>query len=286
MTEQNFYRALSRAILEPDPEESAAKHIFGFVYTNPGRFNLHKLDEDTRSDFLLWLYPRFRKMLNRHDINKSGIISYIQSIVHWSYKSWLRTHAILTACDHAVTRYNEEAYEQERGEPVFTAEPEPAYMPSGNALRAYKNLPPKKLLILALKAGPFLSDRHITSLSRITGYSEEQLFTYFDALEAEIQKKQERLDTYIQSRNICYVRICRTMHELRQLSEGSCRYLAVQRCHQHNRKKWAKFNSQLRKMPVKISNRKIAEILEIPRTQVESALRYIKHAFLSGDIVK
>jgi hypothetical protein len=36
-------------------------------------------------------------------------------------------------------------------------------------------------------------------------------------------------------------------------------------------------------MPVKISNRKIAEILKLPRTQVESALRSIKNTFLSGE---
>ncbi|MDR1748466.1 MAG: hypothetical protein LBR47_05345, partial [Spirochaetaceae bacterium] len=172
MTEQDFYFVLSRAVLEPEPGESAAKHIFGFVYTNPGRFNLHKLDEDTRSDFLLWLYPRFRKMLHRHDISKSGIISYIQTVVQWSYKSWVRSHSILVACDHAVTRYSEQVYEETKDETDFTEETEPEYTPSG----MYKKLSPKKILILALKAGPFLSDHHITRLSRITGYSEEQLF--------------------------------------------------------------------------------------------------------------
>ncbi len=282
MTEQQFLSELGKAAAQSDARNKTARVIMAFVYTNPLKFNLHMMDEDSRSDFILWMYPKFVRVLHDYNAEKGSLVTYLQSVVYWSCKTWKKRDAADTAYNRAVNNYIAAEYEyKEEHNILYATEPSAAYRrPVGHApAKKRRGFTPHRILVAALKACYYLEPEHIRKISGATGYTEEYIHSCAETLRSSILRKTDAIAQAGQQCGAYYMRLCRYSYEMKQLDPCTVRYVTLRDRYIRTEKKWKKLCKTIRTMPRCPSDRKIAEILHIKRSSVEAALSFVRKKY-------
>ena len=68
----------------------AVSGLAEFVYFNLYRFKLQWFDEDTRSDFVLWLYPKFESIVLNYNDERSSLKTYLYMMIRHCYRSFMK----------------------------------------------------------------------------------------------------------------------------------------------------------------------------------------------------
>ncbi len=67
-----------------------ADTVYVLAYCNPWLFKLERMNEDTRSDFLLDMFDYFKKIPLYFDDEKGDLLNYITTVLHRNFISWIR----------------------------------------------------------------------------------------------------------------------------------------------------------------------------------------------------
>lgn len=276
---------------EGDALNGLVANLAEFLYLNMDRYRLEWHDEDRKSDFFIWLYPKFPNIILKFDPDKASFPTYLYWNVRMSWKSFIRSSFSAQALNRVI-----EAEEKTRilcmdsenpgsGHWVSCTSDHSLQYPESNCGKVDQRLSAKQrdirsrqILLLACKSSPFLDDADIVRVARATGCGEEYLREKVDELRSACRGKDRTVRQSRERLNALYFRIQRCKYEMKYLESQSSRYVDLEReCKSCEKRLIAvrRLASRHLKAP---SNRLLAKTLGIPRGTVDSTLASVKPA--------
>ncbi len=256
-----------------------------YLYLNMDRYRLEWIDEDRRSDFFSWFYPKFGGLIDKFDPGKASFGTYLYWNVRMSWKSFIRSsfsnqarERVLEAEERTRLTLQDSEWRDPDSWVTETKDYSGRYEPSDQPVQA-NGLSPKqreirsrKILLLACKSSAFLEDRDIVRVARETGYGEANLRQKVEELKKACKERTLLVDRSRERVNALYFRIQRCLYEMRYLDPGSSRYDDLRRECGVCRKRLDAAKRQAARHFRSPSNRLLARILGIPRGTVDSTL--------------
>jgi len=285
MTETMLKALLENSTHDGTPQDTVIAALAEYLYTHLGRFRLEYMDEDTRGDFLVSLYPRLGKIIEQFDPQRASFSTYIRSVIRLSWRTFSRDRYGSEArqkvyCAEEATRLLSIEAEQDRpgGWSCIACDDEPVYM-LDRALQGGKNLSRKKqelrarrLYLLACKSGLMLDDRTLDRIAERTGFDREFLREKLEQIGASGGTRKEKLQKCIEKRNGYYIRSQRCLYEMKYLEKDSSRYGALEKEYRYCVRRWTDMRDRTRRKISTPSNRFLAEILGISRGTIDATL--------------
>jgi len=279
MTEHTLESALAayRQTGTEADRNQAISAIAEFVYENDRLYRLPRVSDDLRGDFLLWMYPRFGRIVDRFDPERASIVTYLKSILCLALKSFARVEL--------ARQHNEGAFEfeaateaaatgDEYGTEVAESEAPRYPQPTGCGprTRARKDLRTRKVLLLLYKSLPFIDDTLVSRVARYTGISAQRIWGTIEALNHRCAEKTDRLAQLALLRNSYYVRAHRNLCQLREVEPGTARYEALERQYAYYTRRLASIRKAVSRVSPIPSNRALARLFGMSRTTVDATL--------------
>lgn len=233
------------------------------IYMNMPYFGIHEMDEDDKSDFIMFVYSKLEPVLQSYNPQKSSFRTYLRSFVQSYLLSWSKIRYKKEAKEQAVKDYVIEEYafniadieeEYANGSNDYALESDcntQAKIPTTikNQLNACcKNLPEAtKLMILALKSANFIRAPHIHKLHQLTGIDEEEILSTFLKLQGSLYKKRLRYARKRELQNKSYILKKRSLFLLEKTKEDSYFYSSLKKAIEFHDKRWKMHTEKLKK---------------------------------------
>lgn len=286
--------------------EDAAMKVMEAVYTNPGRFNLLDMTEDGRSDFLLEILPKFRRMVERYDKSQGPLGAYVYYSLPGLRLTWEKRHLDNATGRRAVKRsvkniYTDELYERRlkvAEPPVFEERkipknksdkplvfkrifgPQKRSLLSRNALRCQR-----AALILALKSAWYIDDDKVEQLSGYFGCSNKAMEELLDKVKNSLVERNEKRRDMAERRDKAWYFVCKYRERLLSLDPNSEDWRVTKRKLDYQLSSWKSKNLLLQgcRMNVSIRNTELAKILNMHPHRVSLFLRRAKKMAEAGE---
>lgn len=297
MTNEKIILLIDQCKKYPDEaNRETAIHALGeYLYENLKRFKLDYLNEDSRSDFITWLYPRFGAIIDQYDASRAAFTTYLTWVVRLSWKTFWRSQYSRDACQRVLeteeftNRLSIETEMENSGEwNAETADRAENYgtLPRSKVTRAIRQsrkrreMDSRKIFLLACKAGNFLDETAVGKIARRTGYDEEYVRKTLGIIHERCKLKRERMQFLREQQNICYIRAQKCLYEMKYLERESNRYLALEREYRYCVVRLEKLRSRSSRQIRSPSNRFLATTLGMSRGTVDATLAAaLKHGY-------
>ncbi len=256
--------------------EDLVKEISAMVYSYPKRHFCWT--EDQCSDFYCYFYKRIEKIMNGFRYCGIPFRSYlyrsIKCQVHTFHRKTQKKQQ-----QNALFFHESKILIEEHGDFMKSSK----LRPSGHAVHLLqldrrKDMlntgAGRRVIMLALKSAPYLTDSHIEAVSKMTGCSEDWFFEKVSKLRRITERRNKRIKEFDLRINRAYMQIYQLHTEI---SSG----LAFETDEVENKlssvkqrmDKALKGRESLRTVP---TNREIADVLDVPKGSIDSGLYYIK----------
>jgi hypothetical protein len=216
-------------------QEDAAAEIWEEIYRSPFIYGYSDLQNDTRSEFLLSLYPLIPKLLESYDSSRCLFMTYLASTVSLNAKSWRRKAAKENAARDTVTYCYRAEYDFDL---LHMGAPESPYVNADEMehVKLYKDFKTAKakrnaemIMILALKSALYLSDAQIRAVAEVSAYEEETIAGYVQCIKDKMQKKLLRRHKAIESRNQAFFLKAKYRLELERMQPDTLQFQSVKK---------------------------------------------------------
>ena len=298
MTEKDLCKAIEnyKNSAAEDMREKAIQTLGIYLYTGLQRYRLDYLDEDIRSDFIVWMYPRFGKIIDQFDNAKASFNTYISWVVRLSYRTFCRS------------RYGSEArqkvLEAEETTRLMSIEAENSNTGLWNSCtsettenygkmktlsakpplsKKKKELHARRIFLLACKAGNFLDESAAAKIADYTGYDEEYVRSKLEYIRSKCSAKREQMQAIREKQNSCYIRAQKCLLEMKFLEKGSSRYESLDKEYRYCIKRLESLRARASRQIRAPSNRFLASALGISRGTIDSTLASAKQHEYSGE---
>jgi hypothetical protein len=285
MLEEQANRAL-----ENNSSQEVEKKVLTLIYQYPVFFGYARLDDDSRSAFLLNIHHALPQILKHYDLQRKSFLPYLLTCVRMYKKSWLRE----TAKQHAGDASLSYCFGMDQGfmdfspcaENFYCAETEPDYitwfqdvsLPKRSGQKVVRQM----LVALALKNAMVLSDRQITVIIAITAIKSEVLLDFIQKAKESLQERLEIQKDMVYKRNKAFFLKTKYRIEMQRLSPDTQQYESVRRKFQYqSRILNAKNNSLNRRMDIAPTNAVIGELMNLPSRRVYRLLEMVRLGRLS-----
>lgn len=279
-------------------KQNASMEIFTILYTNPARFNLHTMDEDERSDFLVSMIPKFESYIDRYDQNQCPFGAYIFNIVSWIKTTWTKKQGLNKTNPLTFQKTILDHY------PVFTDEDTSlkyihSLSPqlSENLLQLHEEKTPQLIfrqifdsgekgkyvfkkpeltqsrriaLLLALKSAWYISDEQIEKISIFCGCPPQAISTTVEKLKENLENKAKSHERLCEMRDKAWYFICIYRNMLEKMEKDTEEYLDLKRKLNYQEHVWVVKNNMLKNCKSRISptNTDVAEAVGIKPSRV------------------
>ncbi len=265
--------------------EQAVSCLASFLYLNLKRYRLPNLDEDLRSDFIVWLYPRLPAIIRQFNPERASFNTYVNGIVIYSYRSFQKNKYSVEARQRVyeieeTTRLL--SVEAEIGEDpdwdTCTADANPDY---GDILSRVKfaelsekkrAILSRKVLLLACKSSNYIDDRSIRRVALIAGLSVDYLREKVDILREKTLEKHDRDVKTAERINGYYIRAQRCLFEMKYMDRDTARYVSLGKEYAFCLKRIQTIRKNDSRRIRTPSNRLLATTLGISRGTIDSTL--------------
>jgi hypothetical protein len=271
--------------LENNSSEEVSKKVLTLIYQYPIFFGYARLDEDSRSGFLMSLDHALPQILKHYDHQRKSFIPYLLTCVRMYKKSWLRETAKQCASDASLSY----CFGMDQGlmdfapcaENIYCAETSPDYstwfanvsLPK----RSEQKIVRQMLVALALKNAMVLSDRQITVIIAITALKNEIFLGYIQKAKESLQGRQAIQRDMIYKRNKAFFLKTKYRIEMERLGSDTPQYESVKHKFQYqSRILDAKNNSLNRRMDIAPTNAFIGELMNLPSRRVTRLLELVR----------
>lgn len=198
------------------------------VFNSPRYYGIGNLDEDQKSDFLIWNYKGINSLLDNFKSGTSSFLTYFTVTTRFQTKTWARAYAKKQAMQHELDIYHDCSIQENIiSQEMYTAEPPIQY---GDTCIQKKNLTVKHkttLLILALKNYPYLTNRHYEQIPNLVGISKNKFYEYIESIHKLTQKNIEKFNMADDKLCHCYMKCKQYKNELINLNSEKCQYFLV-----------------------------------------------------------
>ncbi|MCL2008482.1 MAG: hypothetical protein FWG77_10390 [Treponema sp.] len=244
--------------------------IFNYLIKNNEFYRGFYGDRDYWNEFISWLYPRFSRAIDLYKDLGASFDAYMTGIIQSAVKEY-RSREM----EHKMTEF---ICWQARALDMMLFEEEPPYLEKKhNVFSLPKDITPKQVLVLLLKAYYFVSDEFIDRVAESIGMDAkvvrnmvEEIRTMREAKEATITNLRERL--YCQ-----HYRCLAYQKQLNSAQVGSNYYIKMKNRFERAKKRLYRMKKRLEGMRLSASNRMIAKVVGIPAGTVDSCLFAIKN---------
>jgi len=285
MTEKTLNALLENRKKDGMPNEPAIAALAEYLYTNLGRFRLDYLDDDTRGDFLVMIYPRLGRIIEQFDPERAAFSTYIRSVVRLSWRTFTRDRYGSEArqkvynTEEATRLLSLDAERARTGRwSCMACDDEPAYLlarafgSQEKLSRKKQELRARRMYLLACKSGSMLDDRLLGHIAARTGLDRTFLREKLEEIRVSCSSKKEKLQKCIEKRNGYYIRTQRCLYEMKYLEKESTRHSVLEKEYRYCLKRWKDMHRQtLRKISTP-SNRFLAVTLGISRGTIDATL--------------
>jgi hypothetical protein len=207
--------------------------LFEGIYRYPVYFGYGDMDEDSRSAFLLSIYPLLPKLIDSYDPKRSSFVTYAVNSVKLYARSWRRDAAKEQASQDALAHCY--LYEDDPDSFVAFMEKDPEYLVDPvhpvqflGKLKTTKRYT-EMVLVMALKCAHLLSPRQIEAVALTVNVSIQTLYAYVEHIKRTLGKKMVQRQQLIEERNKSWFLQARYRLELQRLEPGTAQYTAVQK---------------------------------------------------------
>ncbi len=259
--------------------KEASKIIIECIFRYPNKFGLLYMEEDEKSEFILFLFMRMENIIKNYVKDLSTFSTYITNVAKSLSKSWFREYYHQSAKQISLKYYI-----KNEGESLISEQSEVydslTYSRKSITKTEYTDSEIFSILVLALKASYFLTPKHIEILSQKTGYDQETLYGYKEYIEQKIQKKIERNKLLMNRLNSSYLNKNCCDFELMCLEKNTslaCRLEKKKKSYTHT---WQQYRKRVQNSStVKPSNNLIASVLNVSPNAVIKVLRNYKKKY-------
>ncbi len=266
--------------------KKAARIIWTEIYTNSYLYGLKNLDEDERSDFLLYLHTRFEKIFSSYNSDVIPFKIYIKGYLKNYLKTWRRNKAKAFAETHSVDSLLNSFIENESSKFISTDTPDNAGNTHQKSTKSHsenstsetkQRIAELSALVLTLKACRDVDDEMIEKISTFAGIKRELIDEKILKLKEKLSASEKRQELLIKKRDNSFFYHRKYSVELTHLDKGSHYYSKISEKNELQKKKWQKQNEQLLcvKQPSP-SNEDIANILGLKPRTVSFYIRRLK----------
>lgn len=293
MTMENLSRIVQeyKTAGTPAAQEKAVQALGEYIYTHLPRYRITLHDEDTRSDFVVWLYPNFMRILKHFNPVKAGLATYLNWVIRLSFKTFCREQYSNAARQQVYvmeeqTRIISEMAEQENcmewtgnisdiDENYHRAGPLIAEL-SGASVKK-RNMIIRRLILLACKSGNALDDRLVTAIVTATGISEEYLRRRLDCVRQRWILSMDRMRLLREKRYSYYLRAQKNLLEMKNLDSTSARYVLLEKEYRYCCRRVDEIRKKEEHLQSAPSNRFLAGVLGLCRGTVDSTLASVRN---------
>ncbi|HNY22510.1 MAG TPA: hypothetical protein PKO22_10225 [Treponemataceae bacterium] len=265
--------------------EQAVSCLASYLYVNLKRYRLPNMDEDLRSDFIAWLYPRLPSVIRQFNPEKASFNTYVNWVVRLSFRTFLKNKYSMEARQRVyeieeTTRLL--SVEAEIGADSdwdsCTADANPDY---GDILSRVKfselsekkrAILSRKVLLLACKASNYIDERSIRRVALIAGLSVEYIREKIDILREKTLEKHDRDVKTAERINGYYIRAQRCLFEMKYMDRDTARYLSLGKEYAFCLKRIQTIRKNDSRRIRTPSNRLLATTLGISRGTIDSTL--------------
>ena len=292
--------------------EEAAMKIMEVVYTNPGRFNLLDMDEDSRSDFLLEMLPKFKGLVERYDSAFGPLGAYVYYSLPGMRLSWERRRVDQLAGEQAASASVRGIYESAmekktvqvadsfsrwqapvRGAAVKKeASADLVFKkvfrhPRGLLDARSKIFKQRSALVLALKSAWYIDDESVEKISGYLECSSDDMANTLAEIKDSLVKKNEKREQMKMRRDRAWYFICKYRERLARLEPNSEAWKKTRRRLEYQLSSWKNKNRLLNgcRMTVSPRNSEIAKILQVHPYRISVFLKYAKEMALRRETV-
>jgi DNA-directed RNA polymerase specialized sigma24 family protein len=240
--------------------------LFLHIKTHPRRFSLSLFKNDSRDDFISWLYPRLSRAIDNYTDQGSCFNAYITTMVRLSAKEYClrkKEHHIIER-----TWWDAKAIEME------VMEEEPLYFDTNPVPEKVSN--PRQILMLLLKSYYFLSDEHLEKLAPAVGLDKEELYQMVDKLRVVRVQREEMINSLKERIHGQFYRCLAFEKRLQAASLNSAHWFKMKRCLETARKRLISMRRRLNAMRIEASNEQVAEIMGVAKGTIDSNLHEVR----------
>jgi hypothetical protein len=309
MIDEKLLEVIKDYRLNPDDArlERAVRELGSFLYGGLKRFKIDVQSDDSRSDFIAWIYPRLPGIIRHFDEERASFNTYITWVVRLSWRTFwrnqysrdacqrvLETEAFTTLLSVEADRANANEWNSCTADTGRTYARKPLVPPlaprSGTGSKAARerrrkparseSLPSakkreieaRKVFLLACKAGNFLDEAAIGKIARLTGYDEAYIRSTVAIIQDRCKVKRERMQAIREQQNATYIRAQKNLFEMKYLDRDSSRYLALEKEYRYCVKRLERLRTQSLRQIRSPSNRFLAATLGMSRGTVDATL--------------
>lgn len=286
MNEETMQGYIARYIDDPSEEslEKAVPALGEFLYTHLKKYKLNIKNDDTRGDYIAWLYPKLPKIIRRFNPEKASFATYINWIVRLTFRTFCRGRYGQEACQlvyqtEEETRLMSIMAEQvctgnwdQYGPSAETNAPDEKPLTGKSRTVKRRELEARRLLLLACKAQHLLDDRDIARISRMSGFSVDYITRKLDMIRQKGLLACERLRTAREKEFSFYLRAQRCRFEMKDMEKDCTRYLYLEREYRYCIRRMRDLRARISRQMVAPSNRFLASTFGYCRGTVDSTL--------------
>ena len=261
-------------------------------------------DEDARGEFILWLYPRLERIIDRFDPKKASFSTYVSVSVKYRYIRFcsgrIRDEEIRRTAEDEEMKFCE-GFHMECDKELWASETPPAYNTawcSEDALvapyvlersrksEAAKRRMERDILLLALKSTFYLSEEMIEKVAAFCEIPRLKLDRLLEAVRRDYSARQTVYETLRLRKYRYYIRAFSCREKLLKLMEASGssdseKMQAVEKELDFCDKQEKRIDHRMKRLQRDPSNRYIAQLLGMSRGSVNSRLARMKKEMYS-----
>lgn len=249
------------------PLEKVRNQIMLVVYCHLRRYR--RKGEDEVSEFLLEFHGRIEGLIGRFQDRGLPFRHFLVRSLRWQWTTFRTMRArvrqqIWLAADVGLGMVDEETL----------AEPESSGWEPTGALTPVSR---KRLVLLALKAAPYLEEDHLEAVSRLTGVE----LSWLQACQYRLKKasavRRGRWDNLVEKRSQALYRRLLAEDDARREADPARRLVHERRARMY-RNRITKLYHQQSTVSTAPTHKDLAELLGMPKGSVDSSLYHLKKA--------
>jgi DNA-directed RNA polymerase specialized sigma24 family protein len=233
--------------------------------------------KDDVTDFVVWLYPRLEKAIERYEDKGFCFRTYLSSFVKLSSMEYRRTERERRQAEKSYWNIVTPATSEHEVQPSLN--PETIYINTipndASSVLGKLKVSVKQIKILLLKSHQQVNDDILHLVSKHYNLSYKSLHALIDKMKA-LREEQDKNIWLVRERMYSqYHRLMSYQSKLLNESPGSYKYQALQDLVSLHKRRLDSIRRRYKHMHHGASNKLVAKVLGIPKGTVDSALHAI-----------
>lgn len=283
---------------QPHSQKKAVDSLFEYLYFNLGEYGIYCTNEDMRSDFLLWLYPKLTDIIAGYKPDRSLFSTYMRMTVSYNWKLFLRknqektTFSAIVQDDQSLkVKHSQDEQQALASYEQYAASSIPAYTVALDTQKAIektikwkvrgKDMYRRYFLELLCKSCFCIDEQMLRAVAGHVHMSVDTARAFVESSKVLAGQKETRFHILLAQRDFYYVRYKSAALQLEKIDHTHAsvvKRLKKQKAYSYQL--WQRSLKRIHEYSCGPSNRALAKQLGISRSTIDSDLETLKNVCL------